>query len=187
MMREEFAIIVAAMKAVYVQDTFIPDKDAFNVWFSLLGDLEYSIAHLAVQKYMLTEHFPPTIADIREQAAVILSSETNELNENEAWQLVRKASSNGYYGAKEEFDKLPTAVQRTVGSPEAIREMSQMNIDSLDTVEKSHFIRVYRMESQRMKDEAKLPPAMKQLIDQVSQKIGLKEKADLIQIGDETK
>lgn len=39
MEREQFKVLVKAMKAVYAQPTFIPDQDAFNVWFALLGDL----------------------------------------------------------------------------------------------------------------------------------------------------
>lgn len=39
MEREQFKVLVKAMKAVYAQPTFIPDQDAFNVWFALLGDV----------------------------------------------------------------------------------------------------------------------------------------------------
>ena len=66
MTREEFKTLVKGMKAVYAQPTFIPDQDAFNVWFELLKDIPYQQANVAIQKYMLTEKFPPTIADIRE-------------------------------------------------------------------------------------------------------------------------
>lgn len=41
MEREQFKVLVKAMKAVYAQPTFIPDQDAFNIWFALLGDLPY--------------------------------------------------------------------------------------------------------------------------------------------------
>ena len=67
MTREEFKTLVKGMKAVYAQPTFIPDQDAFNVWFELLKDIPYQQVNVAIQKYMLTEKFPPTIADIREK------------------------------------------------------------------------------------------------------------------------
>lgn len=78
MEREQFKVLVKAMKAVYAQPTFIPDQDAFNVWFALLGDLPYKQAELAVQKHMATEKFPPTIADIREKAEQITSVKETE-------------------------------------------------------------------------------------------------------------
>ena len=73
MEREEFKILVKAMKAVYAQPTFIPDKDAFDVWYGLLQDLPYEQANLAIQKYMTSEKFPPTIADIRTKATEIIA------------------------------------------------------------------------------------------------------------------
>ena len=42
--REEFKVLVKGMKAVYAQPTFIPDQDAFNMWFALLGDLSMKFA-----------------------------------------------------------------------------------------------------------------------------------------------
>ena len=44
MTREEFKTLVKGMKAVYAQPTFIPDQDAFNVWFELLKDIPYQQA-----------------------------------------------------------------------------------------------------------------------------------------------
>ena len=73
MTREEFAVLVKAMKAVYSSENFIADKDAFNVWYGLLQDLPYEQANLAIQKYMTSERFPPTIADIRTKATEIIA------------------------------------------------------------------------------------------------------------------
>ena len=109
MEREQFKVLVKAMKAVYAQPTFIPDQDAFNVWFALLGDLPYKQAELAVQKHMATEKFPPTIADIREKAEQITSVKETEMSELEAWAIVRKAIGRSNYYAEEEFEKLPEA------------------------------------------------------------------------------
>ena len=73
MTRDECKILVKAMKAVYSQATFIPDQDAFNVWYELLKDIPYSRANVAIQKYMASEKFPPTIADIRANATEIIA------------------------------------------------------------------------------------------------------------------
>jgi hypothetical protein len=74
MEREEFKILVKGMKAVYAQPTFIPDQDAFNIWFGMLQDIPYDVATNAVQKYMMTKTFPPTIADIRSIASQTVSA-----------------------------------------------------------------------------------------------------------------
>lgn len=79
MTREEFKTLVKGMKAVYAQPTFIPDQDAFNVWFELLKDIPYQQANVAIQKYMLTEKFPPTIADIRERTGLYSQKSRKEV------------------------------------------------------------------------------------------------------------
>ncbi len=164
MEREEFKILVKAMKAVYAQPTFIPDQDAFNVWYALLQDLTYEQANLAVQKYMITEKFPPTIADIRQKANEIVQPDVEILTELEAWSLVRKALSNSGYHAEEEFAKLPEACRIAVGSPANLREWAMMDTDEVETVEQSHFIRNYRTAQKRMKEEAMIPANMRTLI-----------------------
>ena len=123
MTREEFKTLVKGMKAVYAQPTFIPDQDAFNVWFELLKDIPYQQVNVAIQKYMLTEKFPPTIADIREKATQIVESVDSSMSELEAWSLVRKAVRNSGYHSVEEFEKLPEACQRAVGSAANLKEL----------------------------------------------------------------
>ena len=65
MEREEFKTIVKGLKAVYAQPAFIPDADAFDVWYGMLRDLPYRQASLAVQQHMASSPYPPTISDIR--------------------------------------------------------------------------------------------------------------------------
>ena len=65
MEREDFKILAKAMKAVYAQATFLPDKDAFEIWFSLLKDIPYEIAENAVMEHICTNIYPPNIAEIR--------------------------------------------------------------------------------------------------------------------------
>lgn len=175
MERAEFKTLVKGMKAVYAQPTFIPDQDAFNVWYELLKDLPYEQANIAIQKYMLTEKFPPTISDIRTKANEIVAQVEESMSELEAWSLVGKAISNSGYHAQEEFDKLPEACQRAVGNPSNLKEWAMMESDKVATVEQSHFIRNYRAAVQRMKEDAKIPEHIKKVIE------GMREKAGVIE------
>lgn len=167
MEREQFKVLVKAMKAVYAQPTFIPDQDAFNVWFTLLGDLPYKQAELAVQKHMATEKFPPTIADIREKAEQITSVKETEMSELEAWAIVRKAIGRSNYYAEEEFEKLPEACKMAVGNPSNLREWAMMDSDQVGTVEQSHFVRNYRTAMQRIKEDRRMPEKVRTAIAEV--------------------
>lgn len=167
MTKEQFKILVKAMKAVYTQPTFIPDQDAFDVWYSMLKDLDYAVASRAVKMYMQTEETPPTVAGIRKQAAKLRADESDDLNETDAWSLVWKAIRNSGYHAEEEFAKLPSVVQRAVHSPEQLREWALLeNIDGKTvTVLQSDFQRTFRVEQQRERDRNKLSPDVSRLIN----------------------
>ena len=164
MERDEFKILVKSMKAVYAQPTFLPDQDAFNVWYALLEDLPYELASMAVQKHMLTEKFPPTIADLRAKANEVMERSAEEMSELEAWAIVRKAIGNSGYHSEEEFSKLPEVCQIAVGSPANLREWAMMDSDQVETVEQSHFIRNYRVAAKRITEDRKQPLAFRERI-----------------------
>lgn len=162
MSKDEFKILVKAMKAVYADPKFISDKDAFDVWYSLLQDLEYRTASTAVQKYMLSNKFPPSISDIREQYVSITSPEV--LSEMEAWSMVSKALRRSIYYADSEYDKLPEAVQKAVGSPEMLRSWAETDMKSIENVVQSNFMRTYRTVLNREKEISKMPENIKMIM-----------------------
>lgn len=165
MEREEFKVLVKAMKAVYPQPTFIPDQDAFNVWYGLLKDLQYNQLSMAIQKYMLTEKYPPTIADLRTKTCEIMDPDLESMSELEAWAIVRKAIRNSGYQAKEEFEKLPLACKMAVGSPSNLREWAMMDSEQIGTVQQSHFIKSYRSAVAKIKEDRKIPDSIKKSIE----------------------
>lgn len=173
MEREEFKVLVKAMKAVYANPTFIPDQDAFNVWYELLRDIPYKLAEIAIQKHMLTEKFPPTIADIRTKATEI--TEIDEISDLAAWSMVYKAICNSGYNSVQEFEKLPPIVQKAVGNPANLREWALMDEKMISSV-RARFIDSFKIVERRMKEDAKLPSHIKALIDGMRQ-----EKAETIE------
>lgn len=166
MTKEQFKILVKAMKAVYTQPTFIPDQDAFDVWYSMLKDLDYAIASRAAQMHMQTEETPPTVAGIRKQSAKLKADETDDLNETAAWSLVLKAIRRSTYYSEEEFAKLPATVQRAVASPKQLREWATLeDVDGKTlTVIQSNFQRTFRVEQQRERERNKLSPDVLRLM-----------------------
>lgn len=150
----------------------------WNVWYGLLQDLPYEQANLAIQKYMTSERFPPTIADIRTKATEIIAPVEESMSELQAWALVQRALRNSGYNSEEEFAKLPEACQRAVGTAANLKEWALMDSDQVATIEQSHFIRNYRTSVQRMKEEARLPENVRMLIADMGKKhAALMEKA----------
>lgn len=163
MTRDEFKILVKAMKAVFTQPSFIPDQDAFDVWYNMLKDLDYAVSSRAIQIHIQTEEKPPSVASIRKQAMRILKKSSEDLNETEAWSMVWKAICNSGYHAEEEYEKLPPIVQAAVGSPNQLRNWA-LDSNLNESVESSNFKRVYRMEQQRKQDYEKLSPDVSRFI-----------------------
>ena len=86
----------------------------------------------------------------------------------EAWSLVRRAISNSTYNAEQEFERLPEAVQRAVGSPANLREMAALDIERVETVEQSHFIRAYVAAIKRAAEDAKIPAKVREMLGQLA-------------------
>lgn len=168
MTQEEFSLTAAAMKAVFTDPKFLPDKHAIGVWYGFLKDLTNAQCQAAVSEYISTHKFPPTIAEIRELAfkrtQPVAESSVSSL---EAWARVRKAVRNGTYGAEQEFERLPEAIQAALGTPANIREMAAMDSEKLETVEKGRFIRAYESAVAQIHEDAQIPPAIKALIERV--------------------
>ena len=169
MTREEFQIIVKGLKAVYTQQTFIPDKDTFNVWYELLKDIDYANCNMAAQRYIISERFPPTIADIRDY--VFKNDKSNNgLNESYAWSLVRKAISDSSYHSEERFNELPETIQKAVGSANQLRIWATDG-DFNDGVVQSNFLRSYRQVIETNQKMEILPQNLRNMIENTSCKM----------------
>lgn len=166
MTREEWAVLVKAMKAVYTSPSFLPDQYAFDTWYGLLKDLDYKLLSFGLKKYMQTEWKEPSIAALRECANSIAPQST-ELNETEAWEKVSKAIRNSGHHAEEEFARLPKLIQKAVSSPGQLREWAlSENVDGTWlSVVQSNFQRTYRAEVQREQERRKLSSDLLKIID----------------------
>ena len=166
MTREEWAVLVKAMKAVYTSPSFLPDQYAFDTWYGLLKDLDYKLLSFGLKKCMQTEWKEPSIAALRECADSIAPQST-ELNETEAWEKVCKAIQNSTYNAETEFDKLPKIIQKAVSSPAQLREWAvSENVDGTWwSVVQSNFQRTYRAEVQREQERRKLSSDLLKIMD----------------------
>ena len=78
--------------------------------------------------------------------------------------MVSKALRNSTYHAEEEFAALPPVLQRTVGNPSNLKEWAGMEMDTVNSVIQSHVVRNYRVAVKSMRDDAKIPPALMGLL-----------------------
>lgn len=166
MTAKEFGFLADAIKTYFPRDNVLPTENAMRLWYSELKDIPYQLAHTALRKYVSTNKFAPTIADIREQVAELNNQNEEELNETAAWSLVLKAIRRSTYYSEEEFVKLPATVQRAVASPKQLREWATLeDVDGKTlTVIQSNFQRTFRAEQQRERERNKLSPDVLRLM-----------------------
>lgn len=165
MTRDEFKILVKGMKAIYSQPTFIPDQDAFNMWFALIGDLPYDVCNVSIQKYMITNKFPPTVAEIREMAAEVVNGET--ISWGESWERALAAIRRyGYMNPGEALDSLDPLTRKCV---ESIGYMTLCTSENI-MVERAHFQKIFDIYAKREQRKKQMPLQLQEAISMLQLK-----------------
>lgn len=168
-----FAVLKANYTNFYKSMSRTDATAVVNLWAEMFADVDYSLIGAAVKAYIATDTkgFPPNVGQINEQIRKLTSKE--QMTEQEAVSLILKATRNGLYGAKEEFDKLPPILQRLVGSPEQIRSWSLMSEDDIQTVVASNLMRSYRVVAKQEEYREALPMSLKAMIETTADKLRL--------------
>ena len=145
-----------------------------SVWENILKDYSDKDAALALDTYIRndTKGFAPAIGQIID----LIHTDDSGLGELEAWGLVRKAIRNGIYGAESEYNKLPEVVRVALGSPGQIRSWAAMDIDSVESVAQSNFLRSFRAAKEREKMYLKSSPEQQRLTQRKGGEMELEEK-----------
>lgn len=142
-------------------------EDTVNLWLDMFRQDDANLVAAAVKSLIDTDEkgFPPHIGAVKAKIRLLTARE--EMTEAEAWGIVSKAIRNGTYGAQEEFEKFPPILKRIVGSPNMLREWARMDSDTVHSVVASNFQRSYREVSAREREIAKLPPDVRELVQQI--------------------
>lgn len=161
MTKEETARILAVLKAAYphsFQNLTKADAEALMVlWCRQFASDSLDSVSAAVDALIATrkEGFSPTIGEVKAQMQRLDAKD--ELDDTSAWAMVSKACSNGLYGYREEFSKLPEEVQRVVGAPEQLKAWAKMDAETVESVVASNFMRNFRVMQKRKRETAMLP------------------------------
>lgn len=138
---------------------------AINLWLEMFAEYTAEDVNKAIKTYIATDTsgFAPSIGQIIDLMHKVHEM-PNEMSELEAWNRVYKAICNSSYHAQEEFDNLPPLIQRIVGSPNQLSEWGRCDIDQVNTVIQSNFMRSYKAKSGQQKEFNRLPSDVKQQI-----------------------
>ena len=107
---------------------------------------------------------PPDIAAVRRKINEITLAVLDEPTNEDLWNQLARAASNGYYGCYEEFKRLPSVLQRYLGVPETLRELAQMAESTFHTVVKGQFFKQIDSLRERERFSASTPDHVKALL-----------------------
>lgn len=170
MTRDETKDVLKVMTVAY--PNYHPENktETLNLWAEMLSDYQYGIVLAALKTFIATNTsgFAPSISQLIE----IINGMTadSELSESQAWDLVCKATADGYYNSVREFEKLPDTVKRVVGSPQQLKEWSLMEKSTFQSVIASNFNRAYKTELAKEKQLKAMPAEIRQALEKTKVK-----------------
>ena len=146
--KKEFAVIMAALKTYYPKDNLLPNMQAMELWYDMLGDLTPDQLTYSLKKWVAFNKWPPTIADLR--AGLV----AEQADWSEAWSKVLDAIRyHGYtdeQGAFETFDEVTKMTVKRLGYRNLCMSENIM-------VDRANFRMIYEQEQKRAKERLIYP------------------------------
>ena len=125
---EEFYNITLALQTYYPKENMFPNEQAIELWFRQLNDIDYKVMSTALDMWVNTNKWSPTISDLREYCLKIKYGDLPDWGE--AYEKVLKAVGN--FGrtrekeALESLDELTRKVVKMIG----FQNICMSNIDN---------------------------------------------------------
>lgn len=176
MTREETAKIVYVVINTYPVQYKNLDSEKLSgliqVWQAIMEEYSYQDVEMGLYAYISadTSGFPPAPGQVIDKIKAIHPQE-REIDALEAWAIVEKAVSDSAYNHRERFAELPLLCQKAVGSPDILHEWATMDIEQFQTVEQSHFIRVFDTVKKRQKEFDRLPSKARAMIETATEQM----------------
>jgi hypothetical protein len=162
MTAQEFSMFVMALRTYYPREQILPNNQAMELWYRQLQDIPYNIAEATLNKWVATNKWSPSIADIREGAVSIKTEKPKEWGDG--WEQVLQAIKRyGMYQVEEamaSFDEI---------TKQCVKRMGFVNICLSEniTADRANFRMIYEQIAERKKSEAQLPVNLLENIAQI--------------------
>lgn len=170
--RREFATLAAAIRTYYPKENILPNDPAMDLWYRELQDIPFPVAEAALRKWVSTNKWSPSIAELREAAATVSNGEIQEWGEG--WEKVLKAIRKyGMYNigaAMASLDPMTRQAVERVG----FREIC---LSENISVERANFRMVYENLAEREKTRQQVALPLQKTIERLGS-------ADMLALGE---
>lgn len=155
MNKQEFSLFAMALKTYYPREALLPNNQAMELWFRELCDIPYNVAEMALRKWVATNKWSPSIADIREMTSNIVNGE--QMTWGEAWEKVLEAIRR--FGHRNQGEALASLDPLTRRCVEGIGFMELCMSENI-MVERAHFQRLFEVYSKREQVNKQIAPPL---------------------------
>ena len=174
MTRKETAQLLSVLNAAYPAFySKFTDKEIggiVDLWHEMFADEDVGLVKYALKELIATHTgYPPDIAALKAKIKSIVDAATEKPTHEELWFMLKEATKNGYYGAQQEFDKLPPVLKRFCGSPSTLRDYALLDEDIFNTVTRGQFLKQIKVIEAREEYANSMPESIKLLVERVYQ------------------
>lgn len=153
-------------------------KGLIELWSGTMEgySLEQAVVGLRVFLRGDTKGFPPVPGQVIDCIERVQRPAEEGYTNTECIALIRRAIGDSLYHAEEAFERLPELCRRAVGTPRNLAEWGQLDSREVETVISSQIIRALEATRVRMREDAKLPPSVREALRGASEPLYAVEK-----------
>ena len=134
-----------------------------DVWHGFLSPYPVSVVRHAVAECVREKPFAPAIHDVVTKVEEVLNPE--RATASDAWNVLKSAAQRASVVTIEEFESLPYEVQRFCGDIGGLRDLGRSNLETLNTVTRSNFMKTYEGMRRGRETLERMPPDVRSLVD----------------------
>lgn len=166
--KQEFGQFVAALRTYYSKENILPNQAAVALWYRQLQDISYPVACAVLDKWVATNKWSPSIADIREAVSEIQSGGSAP-DWGEGWEeTIRAIRRFGYYNEQEAMESLTPLTRETVRR----LGFKTLCMSENDVADRANFRQIYEIVSKRQTEARKIPLPVREKIASLTAAFG---------------
>lgn len=159
---DEFKLIAAGLQSAFPWANLFPTQEAMTIWYKKLRDIPYEVMSAVVNRWIDTRNSPPTIADLRAEASVVVNGLPPTWSDG--WEQVQKAIGRYGYMQREaalaSMDEVTAETVRRIGWQQICENE---NVDAL----RANFRMVYETMARRLQENRLISSGTQQKLEAV--------------------
>lgn len=166
MTKKEFAQIVLAIQTYFPKENLFQTEASITLWYNALQDIEYNVMSTALQKWVATNKWSPSISELRDCCLTVSYGELPDWGE--AYESVMRAIRN--FGYQRETEALASLddLTRNVVKRLGYKTLCMSNIENQKT-DRANFRMLYEEIAKREREQMQIPVKIRDTIEQTKQ------------------